>query len=355
MKHGVPLVAAVERESLHPPGQRQQPRTEAAGVQLHESPRQLQQQRLISAAFGETEQRMRAGGESQAENLTGMPDKLKGGIESLSGMDMSAVRVHRSSDRPAQLNALAYAQGDNIYLGPGQEQHLPHEAWHVVQQRQGRVQVTTQLQGFGINDDAGLEREADEMGMRAVAQPKMVPLAAASLWSLPGVGNACVIHQRQAAIQLEPGACESLGALCVRLKDLIVSAHNNKSIPLILGVLNLMTTAIRYAREDTSVGAQFGSGLLAVAIAIDAAATAVQQWQAADGQGKEQWKKRADALEKLVMVLITAATVVVIPINPTVAGFVGAVGAGGIQVLRSVYDIAADYWWPSEETQSLLV
>lgn len=103
-------------------------------------------------------------------NLTGMPTQLKAGIESLSGMDMSDVRVHRNSDKPAQLNALAYAQGNEIHLGPGQEQHLPHEAWHVVQQRQGRVQPTMQMAGVGVNDEVGLEREADLMGGRAVLQ-----------------------------------------------------------------------------------------------------------------------------------------------------------------------------------------
>ncbi len=53
-------------------------------------------------------------------NRTGMPDRLKAGIESLSGVDMSDVRVHANSDKPAQLNALAYAQGSDIHLGPGQ-------------------------------------------------------------------------------------------------------------------------------------------------------------------------------------------------------------------------------------------
>jgi hypothetical protein len=71
-----------------------------------------------------------------------MPDHLKAGIESLSGMDLSDVRVHLNSEKPAQLNALAYAQGNDIHLGPGQERHLPHEVWHVIQQRQGRVQAT---------------------------------------------------------------------------------------------------------------------------------------------------------------------------------------------------------------------
>lgn len=32
-----------------------------------------------------------------------------------------------------------YEQGTDIHVGPGQEQHLPHEAWHEVSQRQGRV------------------------------------------------------------------------------------------------------------------------------------------------------------------------------------------------------------------------
>ena len=110
-----------------------------------------------------------AGGlaEAAAPNRTGMPNQLKAGVESLSGLDLSDVRVHSNSDRPAGLNALAYAQGNDIHLGAGQERHLPHEAWHVVQQRQGRVRPTLQMQGVSINDDQGLEAEADRMGARA--------------------------------------------------------------------------------------------------------------------------------------------------------------------------------------------
>ncbi|MGN2429367.1 eCIS core domain-containing protein [Pseudomonas syringae] len=103
-------------------------------------------------------------------NRTGMPDPLKNGIEHLSGMNMDHVRVHFNSDKPAQLNAHAYAQGSQIHLAPGQEKHLPHEAWHVVQQAQGRVRPTMQMKGgVNINDDGGLEREADVMGGRALA------------------------------------------------------------------------------------------------------------------------------------------------------------------------------------------
>jgi hypothetical protein len=97
----------------------------------------------------------------------GLPSQLRVGIESLSGMDLSDVKVHHNSSQPAQLNALAYAQGNDIHLAPGQEQHLPHEAWHVVQQRQGRVQPTLEMGGVGVNDDHSLEAEADSMGGRA--------------------------------------------------------------------------------------------------------------------------------------------------------------------------------------------
>jgi hypothetical protein len=106
--------------------------------------------------------------EAAEPNQTGMPDNLKSGIESLSGMDISDVRVHYNSPKPAQLNAHAYAQGSDIHLGPGQEQHLPHEAWHTVQQREGRVQPTTQMADKKVNDDPGLEHEADVMGARAL-------------------------------------------------------------------------------------------------------------------------------------------------------------------------------------------
>ena len=82
---------------------------------------------------------------SRKENNTGLPDNLKSGIENLSGYSMDDVKVHRNSDKPAQLHAHAYAQGTDIHLASGQEKHLPHEAWHVVQQKQGRVKPSIQL------------------------------------------------------------------------------------------------------------------------------------------------------------------------------------------------------------------
>jgi hypothetical protein len=98
-----------------------------------------------------------------------MPDNLKSGIENLSGYSMDDVKVHYNSSQPAQLKALAYAQGTDIHIAPGQEKHLAHEAWHVVQQKQGRVKPTRQMKlGVPVNDDAGLEKEADDMGAKAM-------------------------------------------------------------------------------------------------------------------------------------------------------------------------------------------
>lgn len=103
----------------------------------------------------------------QKPNNTGLPDNLKAGVESLSGFSMDDVKVHYNSSQPATVQALAYTQGTDIHVAPGQERHLPHEAWHVVQQLAGRVEPTTEVGGMPVNDNIGLEHEADVMGARA--------------------------------------------------------------------------------------------------------------------------------------------------------------------------------------------
>ena len=100
----------------------------------------------------------------RAATTIGLPAQLKTGIESLSGLALDDVLVHHNSAQPAQLQAHTYAKGADIHLAPGQEKHLPHEAWHVVQQKQGRVRPTEQMKGSPLNDDLLLEQEADIMG-----------------------------------------------------------------------------------------------------------------------------------------------------------------------------------------------
>jgi hypothetical protein len=101
------------------------------------------------------------------ENETGLPGDLKAGIENLSGVAVDDVKVHYDSPEPARLQALAYTRGADIYVAPGQEKHLPHEAWHVVQQKRGQAKPTLLVKGEAVNDDDGLEREADRMGEMA--------------------------------------------------------------------------------------------------------------------------------------------------------------------------------------------
>lgn len=74
-----------------------------------------------------------------------MPNYLKSGLENLSGMDLSSVSVYHNSSKPAQLKALAYTQGQEIHLGPGQEKHLPHEGW--LKARRVRIRLLNTMEG----------------------------------------------------------------------------------------------------------------------------------------------------------------------------------------------------------------
>lgn len=106
--------------------------------------------------------------EKANKNNTGLPDPLKQGMESLSGISLDDVKVNYNSNKPSDLGAHAYAEGNQIHVGGGQEKHLAHEAWHVVQQKQGRVNSTKEINGTSINDDSALESEATKMGAKAL-------------------------------------------------------------------------------------------------------------------------------------------------------------------------------------------
>lgn len=131
-----------------------------------DSPRQLIQGKAIERV---QDSPLQVAQRQKAARSDGLPDPLRSNMEAMSGVALDHVRVHRNSDKPAQMQAHAYAQGSDIYLGSGQEKHLPHEAWHVVQQAQGRVKPTRQMKGkVALNDDTSLEREADVMGAKAM-------------------------------------------------------------------------------------------------------------------------------------------------------------------------------------------
>jgi hypothetical protein len=87
-------------------------------------------------------------------------------------IELPEVRVHTDSQKALRIGAQAYAEGSDVHFAPGQfrpntaagQQLIGHELAHVVQQQQGRVAPTTQVEGVAVNDDPGLEREADSWG-----------------------------------------------------------------------------------------------------------------------------------------------------------------------------------------------
>jgi hypothetical protein len=105
---------------------------------------------------------------------TAMPKDVQSRMEKVFGTSLAAVRIH-IGPRAAALGAKAYTQGTEIHFAPGEYQPespagqtlLGHELAHVIQQSAGRVSATSKAHGVAVNEDAGLEAEADEMGAKA--------------------------------------------------------------------------------------------------------------------------------------------------------------------------------------------
>jgi hypothetical protein len=112
-----------------------------------------------------------------AADAAAMPGSLRAAMEGALGADFSDVRIRTASARASELNAAAFTQGIEIHMAPGHwaphtpsgRQLLGHELGHVLQQRAGRVRTTAYLASTPLNDDPGLEREADAIGARASA------------------------------------------------------------------------------------------------------------------------------------------------------------------------------------------
>ncbi len=108
---------------------------------------------------------------------TPLPAPLQGSLANATGIDVSDVGVHYSSPLPGRIGAAAFTQGDEIHLGPGAESELAHEAWHVIQQRTGRVSSTGAVGGAAINSDADLEKEADVQGHQVAKEAGLLNVA----------------------------------------------------------------------------------------------------------------------------------------------------------------------------------
>lgn len=103
-----------------------------------------------------------------------LPASVQSQAESHFQSDFSGVQVHANSSKASELGALAYTQGSDIHFAPNAydpgsasgKSLIGHELTHVVQQSQGRVNPTGEIQGLPLNDDSSLEREADMMGQK---------------------------------------------------------------------------------------------------------------------------------------------------------------------------------------------
>lgn len=119
------------------------------------------------------------GGSGNSGNL---PGHIQAKMENSFGHDFSNVNIDANSSEATEMGAQAFAQGNNIGFAPGKfnpesnsgQALLGHELSHVVQQREGRVKPTVQAKsGAPINDDPGLEKEADQQGAQAARGEKV--------------------------------------------------------------------------------------------------------------------------------------------------------------------------------------
>ena len=199
-------------------------------------------------SIADVAQRKQAGGINgeayRAPNRTGLPDRLKASVEARSGLSLDRVRVHSNSKQPAQLDAHAYARGADIHVAPGQDRYLAHEAWHVVQQAQGRVRPTAQMaSGVRINDDPALEAEADRFQTDLGSVSRSSPLAGNDgMVAQPGSPG---VVQRVVEVDKQTYSLGGRGHGMKALTDTIRSKAEEKSVTLKYGWKSAIEDEVR--------------------------------------------------------------------------------------------------------------
>lgn len=224
-----------------------------------------------------------------AENRApGLPGPLRAGLETLSGKDLSGIRVYYNAPAPAQLNALAYTQGRDIHVGPGQEKHLAHEGWHAVQQLEGRVRPQMKVKGFPLNDDDGLEKEADVMGAKALRLGRDQTAAPVN-GRFPAATSSHAGHAH--SIASSTGAIQRFTAGGITVKDMKFAP---KDIPADGGVTTSQAS-VHYSGRITA-GAQINWSIIGPAFgsAIDASGKITPGAAITVGKEKERLKVKAE-------------------------------------------------------------
>lgn len=141
------------------------------GIQLKDEkkkPAQHKSAQLAAAPKKEKKAQAKMAGPAQLKDQS---RDVIGKMGEAMGADFSNVNIHEGSKASA-VGALAYTQGNDIHFAQGKfdtssnsgKALLGHELAHVVQQREGRVQPTTSINGLPVNDSPKLESEADAIG-----------------------------------------------------------------------------------------------------------------------------------------------------------------------------------------------
>ncbi|ODG97271.1 hypothetical protein A4S05_14300 [Nostoc sp. KVJ20] len=111
-----------------------------------------------------------------------LPEPVLAKMQTAFSTDLSDVKVH-TDGQAEKLGSQAFASGNNLHFAQGKydpesqsgQALIGHELTHVVQQRQGRVNIP-QLSGEGnsiVVQDQALEAEADMLGNQAAASSEV--------------------------------------------------------------------------------------------------------------------------------------------------------------------------------------
>lgn len=107
----------------------------------------------------------------QNESVNGISHSENNAVKELSGgkvdLHESGAKVETTSSSDSRLKSVGArsmaVQGQAIV---GDSRDRGHEIWHLAQQEMGQVQPTTEINGTPVNDDKGLENDADVKGAK---------------------------------------------------------------------------------------------------------------------------------------------------------------------------------------------
>ena len=114
-----------------------------------------------------------------------MPEETRYKMDMHFGGNVSKVRMFEGYEAP-QVNAKAFAQGNEIHFAPGQFRPgtpqgdfvIAHELEHVVQQNEKTVPATGVVEGFPVNSDPSLEdaasRSANSLGTAPTGKSRVI-------------------------------------------------------------------------------------------------------------------------------------------------------------------------------------